>query len=139
MSILDGTRYVERAVILGGCLIAMGIVVFKEEVPYLNGGWAWPPDVPPFPHLHMYWLHIVLPTVRYPPPPLISGPQRVLCLDCSDRMALLQLETLHQIERSTGKSVIDSFDWIVAGGTTAMLLMAMLYGMQSLCYPRFQA
>lgn len=43
-------------------------------------------------------------------------------------MAVLQLEVLHQIEQGTGKRICDLFDWIAAGGITAVLVMAVLYG-----------
>ena len=56
------------------------------------------------------------------------GAPRVLCIDSSDRMAMLQLEVLHQIEQGTGRRICNLFDWIAAGGITAVLVMAMIYG-----------
>lgn len=60
--------------------------------------------------------------------PVFVGAPRLLCIDSSDRMAMLQLEVLHQIEQGTGRRICDLFDWIAGGGITAVLVMAMLYG-----------
>ena len=53
----------------------------------------------------------------------------VLCMDNSSAMALVQLELLNQIEKATGKKITDLFQWIVAGGLGALLILLMVYGM----------
>ena len=56
------------------------------------------------------------------------GECRILSLDSCGGMAVIQLEALSQIEQATGKRVIEMFDWIVASGVGALLVMAMVYG-----------
>ena len=51
----------------------------------------------------------------------------VLTLDSSSTMALVQLEILSQIEEATGKRIPEIFEWIVASGIGAILLLAMIY------------
>ncbi len=43
-------------------------------------------------------------------------------------MALVQLEILNQLEKVTGKRIVDLFEWIVASGVSGFLMMAMVYG-----------
>jgi len=43
-------------------------------------------------------------------------------------MAVIQLEALSQIEQASGKRTVEMFDWIVASGVGAFLVMAMVYG-----------
>ena len=48
-------------------------------------------------------------------------------------MALVQLELLGQIEKATGKKIIDLFQWIVASGIGGLLVLLMVYGMNVKC------
>lgn len=52
----------------------------------------------------------------------------ILTLDYSSTMALVQLEVLNQLEKATGKRIVDMFEWIVASGVSGFLMMAMIYG-----------
>ena len=55
------------------------------------------------------------------------GEHLILTLDSSSTMALIQLETLSQIEKATGKKIPELFEWIVASGVGGFLMMAMVY------------
>ncbi len=52
----------------------------------------------------------------------------MLSLDSAWETAILQLEVLHQLEEHTDRRMVDTFDWIVASGAGALLVMAMVYG-----------
>ena len=56
----------------------------------------------------------------------LLGQCRILSLDSSGGMAVIQLEALSQIEQASGKRTIETFDWIVASGVGAFLVMAMV-------------
>ena len=49
-------------------------------------------------------------------------------MDYSSTMAIVQLEMLNQLEKVTGKKIVNLFEWIVASGVGGFLMMAMVYG-----------
>ena len=53
---------------------------------------------------------------------------RILCLDGGGIKGLNQIEILHQIEVSTGKKIIELFDWIVGTSTGGIIALALVYG-----------
>ena len=59
---------------------------------------------------------------------IFPGGHLILTLDYSSTMALVQLEVLSQLEKATGKRIVDMFEWIVASGVGGFLMMAMIYG-----------
>ncbi len=59
---------------------------------------------------------------------ILIGEHLILSLDSSSTMALVQLEVLNQLEKTTGKKITDIFEWIVASGVGGFLMMAMVYG-----------
>ncbi len=42
-----------------------------------------------------------------------AGGHLILSLDYSSTMALVQLEVLNQLEKATGKRIVDMIEWIV--------------------------
>ena len=48
-------------------------------------------------------------------------------------MALVQLEVLSQLEKATGRKIVDIFEWIVASGVSGFLVLAMVYGKSGMC------
>lgn len=42
-------------------------------------------------------------------------------------MTLVQLETLEQIEKETGKSILQTFKWLAGSGIGGFLLLMMIY------------
>lgn len=52
----------------------------------------------------------------------------ILSLDSSSTLAIVQLELLNQLEKATGRSILDMFEWIVASGVGGFLMLAMVYG-----------
>ena len=59
---------------------------------------------------------------------ILIGEHLILSIDSSSTMALVQLEVLNQLEKTTGKKITDIFEWIVASGVGGFLMMAMVYG-----------
>ncbi len=53
---------------------------------------------------------------------------RILCLDGGGIRGLVQMCILQEIERRTGKSVTELFDWIVGTSTGGILALALTYG-----------
>ena len=45
---------------------------------------------------------------------------------------LIQIEMLKTIERMTGKSISELFDWVVGTSTGGILALGMIYGMYRL-------
>ena len=56
-----------------------------------------------------------------------EGEPLILSLDSSVTLAVVQLEVLNQLEKATGRTIADMFDWIVASGVGGFLMMAMVY------------
>ena len=54
-------------------------------------------------------------------------------LNSSGLSAILHIEALQQLERGSGRKVFEIFDWVVATGLSALFLLLMVYGMNSLC------
>ena len=52
---------------------------------------------------------------------------RVLCLDGGGIKGLILIELLSCIEKSTGKKIIDLFDWFVGTSTGGILALALVY------------
>lgn len=53
---------------------------------------------------------------------------RVLCLDGGGIRGLLQMVTLREIERQTGKKIVELFDWIVGTSTGGIIALSLTYG-----------
>ena len=53
---------------------------------------------------------------------------RILCLDGGGIKGLNQIEILRQIEVTTGKNIVDLFDWIVGTSTGGIIALALVYG-----------
>ena len=52
---------------------------------------------------------------------------RVLCLDGGGIKGLILVEMLSAIERSTGKRIVDLFDWFVGTSTGGILALGLVY------------
>ena len=57
----------------------------------------------------------------------MSG-SRILCLDGGGMKGLIQLETLIQLERHTGRKIIELFDWIIGTSTGGIIALGLVYG-----------
>ena len=53
---------------------------------------------------------------------------RILCLDGGGIRGLIQMTVLREIERRTGKRIVDLFDWIVGTSTGGIIALALTYG-----------
>ena len=53
---------------------------------------------------------------------------RILVLDGGGMKGLVELETLDQIEKSTGRKIIELFDWMVGTSTGALIVLALVHG-----------
>lgn len=53
---------------------------------------------------------------------------RVLCLDGGGIRGLLQMTMLREIERQTGKKIVELFDWIVGTSTGGIIALSLTYG-----------
>jgi hypothetical protein len=53
---------------------------------------------------------------------------RVLCLDGGGIRGLLQMATLREIERQTGRRIVELFDWIVGTSTGGIIALSLTYG-----------
>ena len=53
---------------------------------------------------------------------------RILCLDGGGIRGLIQMAVLGEIERRTGKRIVDLFDWIVGTSTGGIITLALTYG-----------
>lgn len=57
-----------------------------------------------------------------------STGDRILFLDGGGMRGLIQIEVLQQLERRTGRKVIELFDWIVGTSTGGIMALALVYG-----------
>ncbi len=55
---------------------------------------------------------------------------RVLCLDGGGIRGLVQLEILCQLEKKTGRKIVELFDWIIGTSTGAIIALGLVYGEQ---------
>ena len=53
---------------------------------------------------------------------------RILFLDGGGMRGLLEIEMLSQIEKRTGRRIVELFDWIVGTSTGAVIALALVYG-----------
>ena len=53
---------------------------------------------------------------------------RVLCLDGGGIKGLVQLEMLIQLEKSTGRRIVELFDWIIGTSTGGVIALGLVYG-----------
>jgi len=53
---------------------------------------------------------------------------RILVLDGGGMRGLIQLTVLEEIERLTGKRIVELFDWIVGTSTGGIIALALTYG-----------
>lgn len=53
---------------------------------------------------------------------------RILCLDGGGIRGLLQMTLLREIERQTGKQIVELFDWIVGTSTGGIIALSLSYG-----------
>ena len=53
---------------------------------------------------------------------------RVLFLDGGGMRGLLEIEMLSQIEKRTGRKIVELFDWIVGTSTGAIIALGLVYG-----------
>ena len=53
---------------------------------------------------------------------------RILFLDGGGMRGLLQIEILSQLERKTGRSITELFDWIVGTSTGGMIALGLVHG-----------
>ena len=53
---------------------------------------------------------------------------RILCLDGGGIRGLLQMTILMEIEKLTGRKIVDLFDWIVGTSTGGIIALALTYG-----------
>lgn len=58
---------------------------------------------------------------------------RVLCLDGGGIRGLVQLETLIQLEKRTGRRIVELFDWIVGSSTGGIIALGLVYGQSCYC------
>ncbi len=56
---------------------------------------------------------------------------RILFLDGGGMRGLLEIEMLSQIEKRTGRRIVELFDWIVGTSTGAIIALALVYGKRS--------
>ena len=52
---------------------------------------------------------------------------RILVLDGGGMKGLVELEALDQIEKSTGRKIIQLFDWMVGTSTGAIIVLALVH------------
>ena len=53
---------------------------------------------------------------------------RILCLDGGGIRGLVQLEILCQLEKMTGRKIVELFDWIIGTSTGAIIALGLVYG-----------
>ena len=63
----------------------------------------------------------------------INAGSRILFLDGGGIRGLIQIEILEQLERKTGRKVIELFDWIIGTSTGGILALGLVYGMFPRC------
>lgn len=63
---------------------------------------------------------------------LQTAGSRILFLDGGGMKGLVQIEILSQIEKRTGRKIIDLFDWIVGTSTGAIIALGLVYAKMSL-------
>ncbi len=56
-----------------------------------------------------------------------QGGARVLSLDGGGMRGLIQLEILFEIEKLTGKRIVDLFDWIIGNSIGGIMALALVY------------
>ncbi len=61
-----------------------------------------------------------------------QGGARILSLDGGGMRGLIQLEILFEIERLTGKRIVELFDWIIGNSIGGIMALALVYADMSL-------
>jgi hypothetical protein len=57
---------------------------------------------------------------------------RMLVLNCSGSSAIIHIEIMQQLMMRSGRKIFDMFEWIVATGFSAVFILLMMYGHQSM-------
>ena len=80
----------------------------------------------------------VVPTADTPLPNefKVQGGSRILSLDGGGIRGLIQIEILGEIERLTGKRIVELFDWIIGTSTGGILALGLVYRRMSLDHLR---
>lgn len=63
---------------------------------------------------------------------MMTGGSRILVLDGGGMKGLIELDLLAQLEKYTGKTVIELFDWIIGTSTGGIVALALVYGRYTL-------
>ena len=58
----------------------------------------------------------------------VKNGSRILFLDGGGMRGLIQIEILRQLEKETGRQIIELFDWIVGTSTGGILALGLVYG-----------
>ena len=61
-------------------------------------------------------------------PPEMKKGERMLFLDGGGMRGLLEIEVLLEIERRTGRQIVELFDWIVGTSIGGVIALALVYG-----------
>ena len=74
------------------------------------------------------WLNVPSVSRREGAPPKIKKGERMLFLDGGGMRGLLEIEVLLEIERRTGRQIVELFDWIVGTSIGGVIALALVYG-----------